>query len=131
MDHVDPALLGQRRRGPAEPSRRSHRNLDDARGLQDAVLIRVVVRRPLVQLPDVHPVTSSRQGCRQVNDDRQDARPRLLTPRRDLRDAHADTVATVLAMEPTAARLLARDGAVAHATSLPPVRRALDARSNR
>jgi hypothetical protein len=36
-----------------------------------------------------------------VNDDRQDARPRLLTPRRDLRDAHADTVATVLAMGAT------------------------------
>jgi hypothetical protein len=66
-----------------------------------------------------------------VNDDRQDARPRLLTPRRDLRDAHADTVATVLAMEPTAARLLVRDGAVAYATSLPLARRALDAGSNR
>ena len=101
MDHVDPVLHGQCRRGSAEPSRRSHRNLDNARGLQEAVLIRVVVRRPLVQLPDVHPVASSRQGCRQVNDDRQDARPRLLTPRRDLRDAHADTVATVLAMGST------------------------------
>ena len=101
MDHVDPALLGHRRRGPADPPRRSHRNLGDARGLQEAVLIRVGVRRPLVQLPDVHPVASSRQGCRQVNDDRQDARPRLLTPRRDLRDAHADTVATVLAMGST------------------------------
>jgi hypothetical protein len=72
-----------------------------------------------------------RQGYRQVNDDRQDARPRLLSPRRDLRDAHADTVATVLAMEPTAARLLVGDGAVANATSLPPVRRALDAGPNR
>jgi hypothetical protein len=78
MNHVDLAILGQCRRGPAESSRRSHRNLDDARGLQEAALIRVGVRRPLVQLPDVNPVASSRPGCRQMNDDRQDARAALL-----------------------------------------------------
>jgi hypothetical protein len=73
MDDVDPSFVRQRRRGSTERTWLEERDLDDAGGLQAPSLLPVGVLRPLMQLPDVHVVTSSGQcGCK-VHDDRQDA----------------------------------------------------------
>jgi hypothetical protein len=70
-------------------------------------------------------------GLSQVNHDRQDARPRLLTPRRDLRDTHARHRSNRPRDGTHGSQDLTDVTEPSHATSLPPMRRALDAGTNR
>ena len=88
MNNVDPSPLGERR-SPLRLSPFRHRNLDHAGSVQNPALFLVIPGRPLVELPDLDIVTAFREACSEVHEHGEHAGPRLLTPRNDLRDAHA------------------------------------------
>jgi SAM-dependent methyltransferase len=91
MDELDFALIREVRGCAAEPSHRhigERRDRPRASGFEALAHVLIAVAVPLMQLPDLDPMTPFSEGTGQVGDDGQNARSRLLAARHDVRDPH-------------------------------------------